>query len=135
MYHYDHASSRTRFTNNFAQYLIAFCSRPGGASDRDIVSGRFVGPIIPDKRAKFHDPRLNRSGQIQPKAAGCRIYGRFWNFDNCRPKGDGDVISGEALDYVVMDVPAQVGDSRLNRCRIILLLAGRTRDSRLKPSP
>ena len=41
---------------------------------------------------KFRDPRLNRSGEIQAEVVECGIFGRFWNFDNCRPEVAGDVI-------------------------------------------
>ena len=36
------------------------------------------------------------------------------NFEKCRPEEAGDVISGMALDYVGMDVPAKLGNSRSN---------------------
>ena len=42
----------------FVHYLIAFCSRPETATD---VTLSFVGPIVPDGRVKFCDPRLNHS--------------------------------------------------------------------------
>ena len=41
------------------QYLNAFRSRPEAASD--VIPSRFMRPIVPDKRAKFRDPCLNRS--------------------------------------------------------------------------
>ena len=44
-------------SRTFAQYLIAFCSRLEVASD--VVSGRFVTPIVPDKCVKFGDSCLN----------------------------------------------------------------------------
>ena len=53
--------------------------------------------IVLDKRVKFRDPRLNRSGETQPKAVGCGIFGRFSNFDNCQQEAVGDVISGATL--------------------------------------
>ena len=49
----------TPVLRNFMQNLIAFCSRPETASD--VMSGRFMGLIVHDKRAKFRYPRLNRS--------------------------------------------------------------------------
>ena len=39
----------------FALYLIAFCSRPEIASD--VISGKFLDPVVQDKSVKFHDPR------------------------------------------------------------------------------
>ena len=44
----------------------------------DVISGIFVGPIVPDKRVKFRDPHLNCSGEIQTKAVGGSIFGRFF---------------------------------------------------------
>ena len=37
------------------QYLIAFTRRPEGTSD--VISGRFVGPHVPENRVKFGDLR------------------------------------------------------------------------------
>ena len=45
----------------------------------------------------------------------------FSNFKKCRPEVAGDVIFGAALAYVGVDVRAKLGDSRLNRGRIIRL--------------
>ena len=81
--------------------------------------GVFVGSIVLIRLVKFRDTRLNNSGEIQPKAIGCSIFFRFSNFDNCRSKIAGDLISGEALGYVSLDVRAKFGDSRLNSGRII----------------
>ena len=50
----------------FVQYLIAFWSGPETASD--VIAGKFVELTVTDKRDKFRDPRLNRSGKIRPKA-------------------------------------------------------------------
>ena len=47
---------------HFIQYLIAFCSWPEATSD--VISGRFVGPIIPDNRVKFGDPGINCSREM-----------------------------------------------------------------------
>ena len=72
------------------QYLIAFYSRLDAAGD--VISGRFLEQFILEKFPKFRDPCLNRSGEIQPRAVGCGIFGRFSNFDNCRPEVVGDVV-------------------------------------------
>ena len=48
---------------HFLQYSIAICSRPETASD--VISIKFVRLIV----AKFRDPRLNRSQEIQHKVA------------------------------------------------------------------
>ena len=50
----------------FAQYLIAFCRRPEVTSD--VISGKFLGAVVPDNLVKFCDPRLNRSREIPPEA-------------------------------------------------------------------
>ena len=63
-----------------------------------------MGPTVPDKRVKFRDPKLNRSGEIRPKAVGCSILGIFSNFDKCRLEAAGDVISGVALDKAGVNV-------------------------------
>ena len=57
------------------QYLIGFCSQPKAASD--VIFGRFVRPIVPNKYVEFSDPCLNRSGEIRPVAVGSSIVGRF----------------------------------------------------------
>ena len=63
----------------FVQYLIAFSTRLGATIGiiSSVLSSRFVWLIIPYKRVNFRDPRLNRSGEIQPKAVRCGIFCRF----------------------------------------------------------
>ena len=51
----------------FVQYLTPFCSRPETASDFEV--GRFVGPIVPNKRVKYRDPHLNHE-KFHPKQLG-----------------------------------------------------------------
>ena len=58
------------------QYLIAFCSQLETASHA--ISGKFVGPNVPDKRIKFSDPRLNCSREIIPKTVGGGIFDDFF---------------------------------------------------------
>ena len=36
----------------------------------DVISGKFVRPVVLDKLAKFHDPSFNISRAIQPEAVG-----------------------------------------------------------------
>ena len=50
----------------FVQYLIAFFSRLEVTSD--VISGKFLGPVVSDNRVKFVDPRLNRYREIPPEA-------------------------------------------------------------------
>ena len=52
----------TPVLRTFVQYLIASSSRPEIASD--VISGKFVGPVVPDKLVKFRDPGLNRSPDV-----------------------------------------------------------------------
>ena len=46
----------------------------------DVISGTFVGPVVPDNRVKFGDPRLNRSQEIPPDCPlrrhlhTCQVY-------------------------------------------------------------
>ena len=51
----------------FVQYLIAFHSR--GEVTSDVISGRFLGPLVSDNRVKFGDHRLKHSREIPPEAA------------------------------------------------------------------
>ena len=80
--------------HTFVQYFIAFCSRPEAPSD--VISGRSVGPVVPDKCVKACDPRLNRSQEIPPKA----IRGSICEFfrDNFQPEEVGDVTAGVAVE-------------------------------------
>ena len=50
----------------FVQNLIAFCSGPEATGD--VISGRFMGPVVPDNRVKFGDPHVNPSREIAPEA-------------------------------------------------------------------
>ena len=65
---FDSFPGRTRFRLriSFVQYLVAFCSRPEVTSD--VMSNRFVGPVVPDNRVIFGDPGLNLSQEIQHEA-------------------------------------------------------------------
>ena len=60
--------------------------------------------------------------KIRPKAVGDGIFGCVSNFDKCRLKVTGEVISFVAIVQVGMDVCVKFGDSRLNSCQIIRLL-------------
>ena len=42
------------------------------------------------------------------------IFGRFANFDKCRPEVADDVISGANVGFVGMDVPVKFVDSSSN---------------------
>ena len=57
-----------------------------------------MGPLVPNKRVKFHVPSLNRSREIPPKAVGNGIFDFFpYNF---RPE----------VDNVGVDVAIKFGD-------------------------
>ena len=43
----------------FVQYIIAFCSLLEAMSD--VISGTYVGALVPNNCVKFGDRRLNRS--------------------------------------------------------------------------
>ena len=101
------------------QYLIALCCRTETASD--VVSGRFVLPVVRDKRVKFRDPRLNCSREIPPEAVGGVIYGRLSIVDNFRPEAATDVISGAFVDPIGMKVRVKFDDSRSNHSSDIRL--------------
>ena len=61
----------------FVQYLIAFCSQPEATSD--VISGVFVGSVIPDNRVKFGDHRVNLSGEIPTEAVLGGIFHCFFS--------------------------------------------------------
>ena len=63
------------FLRTFVQYLIALWNRHEPASS--VISGTFVGPIVPDKPVKFRDPCLNHSREILPEAVGGGIFQFF----------------------------------------------------------
>ena len=78
-----------------------------------------MGLTLPDKFVKFRDPSLNHSGEIRPKAVSYSIFGRFLNFNKCRPGVPGNVKSGVSVEKVGMNVCMKFGDSRSNRSRDI----------------
>ena len=74
----------------------------------------FVGPLVLEKRVKFHDPSLSPSYEIPPEAVrGGKIDG-FSCINNFRPEIDNDVISSVSVNNVGMDGPLKFGDSRSN---------------------
>ena len=83
----------------FVQYLIiAFCSRPETASD--VISAKFVGPIVHDKPVKFLDFPLNGSREIPTQAVGGVI---FWYFAT-----GSEVISSAVEDAAGVDALVQL---------------------------
>ena len=63
------------FGRTSVQYIVTFYSRLETASG--VVSGKFVEPILPDKRVKYRGPRLIRSRKIPPEAVGGGIFDIF----------------------------------------------------------
>ena len=92
----------TRFTYFYAVLRwVAFCSRLDWANV--VISGAFVGPIVPDNAVKFHDPDMKCSREIPPKNH-LRPNFRPLYRDNCRSWVAGDVRSGgAAVDEVGVD--------------------------------
>ena len=74
----------------FVQYLIAYGDRLETASD--VISGRFVGPIVPDKSVKFGDPRSNCSRYI---LAAHLVMDERLNDDDERHRATGSVVIGQ----------------------------------------
>ena len=74
-------------------YLVAFYNRPESASD--VVSSKFVRPIVSDRRerVKFCYPYLNRYPEIRIETVD-----RFSNLNKYRPEVTGDVESNVAVD-------------------------------------
>ena len=87
-------------------------------------------PVVRDAPVKFHDPRLNRSQEIEHVPVGGDILDRFFNFDNCQPEVASDLISCMAVQYVGVDVCVKFGDSRSNRSQDIRLPHFVTEDNR-----
>ena len=58
------------------------------------------------------DTRVNRFGEIPPKAVGGGISSVFRH--NFRPDVDSDVISGVSVEWVRPDVRVKFGESRSN---------------------
>ena len=60
-------AGRARFTPHFCLEFNCILSRKEVMSD--VISGKFVGPVVPDKPVISGDPRLNRSLEIPHEAA------------------------------------------------------------------
>ena len=69
-------AGRTRFTHFCAVFNCNFAARAEAAIDD--ISSSLVRLTFIDKRVKFCDFRLNRSGEIQPKAGGGGIFRSFF---------------------------------------------------------
>ena len=65
--------------------------------DSDVMSGTFVGPIVPDKLVKFRAPHLNHSREIPPEVVGGRICDCRFR-DNFQLEVAIDVIGGVGVE-------------------------------------
>ena len=74
-----------------------------------------MGPLVLDKRVKFHDPGLNHSKKFHPKLSEA-VYSTVFPY-NFRLEVENDVTSGMAVHSVGMDVPIEFGDSCSNGFR------------------
>ena len=81
----------------------------------DVISNRFVGLTVHNKRVKFRDPPLNHSREIPPKAVGGVIFGRFSKVENFRPEVASDVTSYVVVDPTGLDDRVKFRDYRSNR--------------------
>ena len=64
----------------------------GQKAASDVVSGRFVKPIVPDMFVQFRDPRIKRSRELPSEPVGSDILDGFFH-DNFRPEVASDVLS------------------------------------------
>ena len=94
----------------FVQYSIVLFAADRKQLAQSYPADRCIKPTVRDKCVKFRDPRLNRCGEIRPKAVRGGIFGCFSNFYTCEPEVAGDVIPGVASVYVGVDVRAKFGD-------------------------
>ena len=95
---------------SFVQYLVAFSSWPKAATD--VISGKFLRPIIADKWIKLRDSYLNRSQENPPEAVGGGFFDSFFR-DNFWPEVASEVGSGAAA-YHSVKAPVIFNDSRSN---------------------
>ena len=111
---FDSLSSQTRFAHFCAQFS-GILQLPEGTSN--VISGWFVGPIVPEKGVKFGCPRLNHSREIPPEAVGSGLIDSFFRC-SFRPEVDNNVSSGVAVECVGADVRVKFGDARFKRLNV-----------------
>ena len=58
----------------------------------------FTATVGPSRVVRGRRANKRRTAKIRPKAVGGGIFGRFSNFDQCRPEVADDVISSVAVD-------------------------------------
>ena len=82
---------------------------------RAMAMGRTPNDVLPNKKLQnWLGLAKRRAINIRPKAVVGGLFGRFSNFDKCRPEEAGDIVSDAAAYYVSIDVSAKFGDSKLN---------------------
>ena len=74
-------ANQTRFTQFYAIFNCVL--QPTGAAS-DVISGRFMGPIGPDKNVKFDGHRTSDSREIPPEAIGGGIFDGFFTITSDR---------------------------------------------------
>ena len=98
------------------KYLITFSSLPEVTNE--VISRRFVRPIVLDKVLKFVIFTRTVLGKFHQKLSEAVISTVLFRY-NFRPEVDNYVVSGVAVDYDDVDVRLQFGDSRSNGSRDI----------------
>ena len=68
---FDSLAGRTRFTHHFCVVFNGIFHPTAATSN--VISGKFVGPAVPDKHVKFGDSR-----EIPPEAVGGGIVDGFF---------------------------------------------------------
>ena len=97
-------------------YAPCLCRRPEATSD--VISGRFLGPVVPDNCVKFSGPRLNISCEVRPEAVCGGIFDCF-----CAITSDGKQLVTSypvrllSTSVWVGPLCANFGDSRWRRQR------------------
>ena len=76
MSNYSTLCPATPILRTFVQCLIAFCNLPEVASD--VISGKFLRPVVLNKCVNFRDPGLECSREIPPEAGGGGIFDSFF---------------------------------------------------------
>ena len=90
-----------------------YVARTGAAATTS--AGRYL------EKLSYRDTRYYRGTITFNFSSPVSIFRHFSKLDHCRPEAGGDVLSGVAFDFLGADVPAGLGNYRLNTGRIIRL--------------
>ena len=107
------------------QYLIAFYSRPESAGD--VISDRFVAPIVHNKRVKFRYLVKTIFAKFHPKPSEASFSAIFRTLIIFQLEEANDVIPRVVVEPCGMKVPVQFGVSKSNYSQDIPSLCGRRR--------